>query len=146
LWFNRFQFGVIEGQFTKGDFGSWRSFIYDYQTGNADMMSIRTDGGSASFANPSITNLVAPNGQSAIAVTMFIPSQGAAPGEAGELIYYRTYSPIITYEAETLRIAATSGDLHRVALDRGYSGGQGTILGANQAGDFVTYTVNVPEG
>jgi hypothetical protein len=51
----------------------------------------------------------------------------------------------ITYETESLPVAATSGDVHRVALDAGYSGGQGTILEGNAVGDFVTYTVNVPE-
>jgi hypothetical protein len=42
-------------------------------------------------------------------------------------------------------VAATSGDLHRVAAENTYSGGQGTILEANAVGDFVTYTVNVPQ-
>ncbi|HEU5239841.1 MAG TPA: hypothetical protein VFU37_22100, partial [Pyrinomonadaceae bacterium] len=51
----------------------------------------------------------------------------------------------VTYETESLTVAATSGDLHRVALDTGYSGGRGTILEGNAVGDFVTYTVNVPE-
>ena len=40
---------------------------------------------------------------------------------------------------------AKSTDVHRVALDAGYSGGQGTILEGNANGDFVTYTVNVPQ-
>ena len=31
--FEGYNFGLFEGQFIKGDFGSWRSFIYDYQTG-----------------------------------------------------------------------------------------------------------------
>src|SRR5262249_40580671 len=48
-------------------------------------------------------------------------------------------------ETESLPVAATSGDVHRVAVDSGYSGGNGTILEANAAGDFVSYTVSVPE-
>jgi hypothetical protein len=51
----------------------------------------------------------------------------------------------ITYETESLVVAATSGDVHRVALDAGYSGGQGTILEGNAVNDFVSYTVNVPQ-
>ena len=86
-----YSFGLIEGQYTKGDFGSWRTFVYDYQTGNADQTTIRTDGGGTAFANPTVTALRAPNGQPAILVTLFIPSQGAASGESGELIYYQTY-------------------------------------------------------
>lgn len=91
LRFRGYDFGVIEGQHVKGDFGSWRTFVYDYQTGNADPTTIRTAGGSTAFANPSVTALRAPNGRPAILVTLFLPSEGAAPGEAGELIYYKTY-------------------------------------------------------
>ena len=61
------------------------------------------------------------------------PSFGPAEGGA------------LTLEAESLPVAASSGDPHRVALDAGYSGGRGAILEGSAAGDFVTYTVNVPE-
>jgi predicted alpha-1,2-mannosidase len=50
----------------------------------------------------------------------------------------------IQYETESLAVAATSGDVHRVASDAGYSAGLGTILEGNAAADFVSYTVNVP--
>ena len=89
--FRGYSFGLIEGQYTKGDFGSWRTFVYDYQTGNADRTTIRTDGGSTAFANTAVTALRAPNGQPALVITLFIPSEGAAPGESGQLIYYKTY-------------------------------------------------------
>lgn len=56
-----------------------------------------------------------------------------------------TVSPTLVNETESLAVAATSGDVHRVALDSGYSGGQGTILEGDAAGDFVSYTVSVPE-
>jgi hypothetical protein len=150
-WFNgalsnRFQFGIIEGQLTKGDFGSWRSFLFDFQNGNATELNIKTDGGSTAFANPSFTNLVAPNGQSAIMTTLFLPSQGAAKAESGELLYYTTYSPNIAYEAESLVAGAfTASDVKRTAVDAGYSAGQGVILEAKGAGDFMTLNVQVPE-
>ena len=86
-----FSLGLFEGQFASGDFGSWRIFCYDYQTGNADPLNIVTDGGSTSFGNPKVTSIIAPNGKPAIVVTLFIFGQGNAPGEAGELIYYKTY-------------------------------------------------------
>lgn len=91
LNYKGYAYGLMEGQYTKNDFGSWRSFIYDYQTGNAEPLNMHTDAGSTAFANPSFTALTAPNGQRAIAVSMFLPSEGAKPGEAGQLIYYRTY-------------------------------------------------------
>lgn len=90
LNYQNYNFGLIEGQFTKGDFGSWRTFIYDYSTGNAEQLNIQTDGGSQAFANPTITKITL-NGQNAILVTLFIPSENSASGEAGELIYYKTY-------------------------------------------------------
>src|SRR5262249_49054876 len=62
-----------------------------------------------------------------------------------EFEVYGSGSVTTTYETESLGVAASSGDLHRTASDAGYSGGQGTILEANAVGDFVTYTVNVPE-
>ena len=91
LNYKGYTYGVMEGQYTKNDFGSWRAFIYDYQTGNAEPLSMHTDAGSTAFANPSFTQLTAPNGQQAIAVSLFLPGEGAKAGEAGQLIYYRTY-------------------------------------------------------
>ena len=81
-------FLLIEGQFTKGDFGTWRTFLYDVATGTADQLAIRTDGGSTAFANPTITFLRLPDGRSGFVATLFLPSEGAAPGESGELIYF----------------------------------------------------------
>lgn len=91
LVFRGHQYGLIEGQYVNGDFGSWRTFLYDYRTGKADAAHIRTDGGSTAFANPSITALRAPNGRKAVLISLYLPSEGAAPGESGQLIYYRTY-------------------------------------------------------
>ena len=92
LTFRGYQFGVIEGQYTKGDFGSWRTFVYDYATGNADTTAIHTNGGSTAFANPGISALKAPDGKTAVLVSLFLPSEGAAPGEAGQLLYYHEYT------------------------------------------------------
>jgi hypothetical protein len=83
--------GVIEAQNIKGDFGSWRTYVYDYAAQKAELAAIRTDGGSQAFANPHVTALTAPDGRRAIAVSLFVPSDGAARGEGGQLIYYRTY-------------------------------------------------------
>jgi hypothetical protein len=90
LPFRSFRYGLIEGQYTKGDFGSWRCFVYDYQTGNADPLTIRTDQGSTAFANPAATVLTGPDGRDAIVISIFLPSEGARAGEGGQLIYYRT--------------------------------------------------------
>ncbi|KAJ7660121.1 hypothetical protein DFH06DRAFT_1401424 [Mycena polygramma] len=89
--FNKFTFQLMEGMFVEGDFGSWRTFLYDFATGNADRVNFKTKGGSVAFANPSISRVVSPRGRNAIVVGLFLPSEGAAVGEAGQLIYYHEY-------------------------------------------------------
>ncbi|MGK4579656.1 hypothetical protein [Kitasatospora sp. HPMI-4] len=89
ITYKGFSYGVVEGQYTKGDFRSWRVFLYDYATLNADTTTITTTGGSVAFANPHISSLTLPDGRNAVLVSLFLPSEGAAPSEAGELIYYR---------------------------------------------------------
>ncbi|MFE0138628.1 hypothetical protein ACFWY6_44895 [Streptomyces sp. NPDC059037] len=80
---------LVEGQRWRGDFGSWRTYAYDPASGTADRLDIRTHGGSTAFANPSVTLLTDPQGRPALLVSLFIPGEGAAPGEAGQLIYWR---------------------------------------------------------
>jgi hypothetical protein len=84
-------YAVIEAQHVKGDFGSWRTYVYDYDAREAHALRIRTDGGSTAFANPHVTALTAPDGGRALAVSLFLPGEGAATGEGGQLIYYRGY-------------------------------------------------------
>ncbi|HEU5426683.1 MAG TPA: hypothetical protein VFU74_07415 [Actinocrinis sp.] len=84
-------YAVIEAQHAKGDFGSWRTYVYDYDAREAHPLRIRTAGGSTAFANPHVTALTAPDGNRALAVSLFLPGEGAAKGEGGQLIYYRTY-------------------------------------------------------
>jgi hypothetical protein len=90
VFFDR-SYALIEAQHVKGDFGSWRTYVYDYATGEAEPASIRTDAGSTAFANPHVTALTAPDGQRALVVSLYLPSEGAAPREAGQLIFHRRY-------------------------------------------------------
>lgn len=85
--FQGYAFTIIEGQFKPKDFGTWRVFVFDPQTGNADQVSVVTHGGSQAFANPSMT-MTTWNNQTILIVTLFVPSEQSAAGEAGELIYY----------------------------------------------------------
>jgi hypothetical protein len=85
---------VIEGQFTFDDFGSWRTYLYDFSTGAAVRVNVIIAGGSTAFANPAISRVTLPQGEEAIVVGLFLPSEGAAPGEAGQLIYYRVLSEV----------------------------------------------------
>ena len=85
--YSGFAFTVIEGQYKAKDFGTWRAFVFDPQTNTADQVPVVTDGGSQAFANPTMT-LTSWKNQSILIVTLFVPSEESAAGEAGELIYY----------------------------------------------------------
>ncbi|WP_409056649.1 hypothetical protein [Streptomyces sp. SYP-A7185] len=80
---------LVEGQRLRGDFGSWRTYAYDPVSGRADRLALATHGGSRAFANPSATLVTDPQGRPALLVSVFLPAEGAAPGEAGQLVYWR---------------------------------------------------------
>ncbi|MFJ8822045.1 hypothetical protein ACIREE_09710 [Streptomyces sp. NPDC102467] len=80
---------LIEGQRRRDDFAGWSTYAYDPASGRADRIGLRTGGGSTSFANPSATLLTDPDGHPALLVGLFIPKEGAAPGESGQLLYWR---------------------------------------------------------
>jgi hypothetical protein len=79
---------LIEGQLAADDPASWRTFLYDPETRSAEPLRIRTHGGTPNAANPTVSRIVI-DGRSAVLVTVFLFTEGAGPGEPGELIYYR---------------------------------------------------------
>jgi hypothetical protein len=81
-------YDLVEAQGRRGDFGSWRIYLYDPAVGTAERLGILTHGGSTAFANPTATMLRDPAGRDAVMVTLFLPMEGAAPGEAGSLLYH----------------------------------------------------------
>lgn len=83
------RFSINEIQLRRNDFTSWRVFLYDRIAGRAQQLQMKTHGSSTAFANPTFTVLRSPSGRPALVVTLFLPFQSAARGEAGELIYYR---------------------------------------------------------
>ncbi len=83
------RYTLIEVQYRLNDFGSWRIYLVDPGTGAISLEAIRTHGGSVAFANPTVTRVISPAGRPALVLTMFLPHEGSAPGEAGELVYYR---------------------------------------------------------
>lgn len=83
-------FYMQEGQGVKNDWSSWHVYLLsDEQRGQREAVQIpmRTHAGSTSFANPSVTILNEPGKPPRAFVSLFLPSQGNAPGEVGELIY-----------------------------------------------------------
>jgi hypothetical protein len=89
---DRFEWGgrgylLQEAQMKPRDWTSWRLFLFDAQTMELWPVPVRTHLGSRSFANPTVTPVRDAHGRGMLAVTLFLPAQGSAPGEAGTLIY-----------------------------------------------------------
>lgn len=83
-------FELIEAQVRSDP--AWHIYLYNQRTRHAVLLHMHTNQGSGSFGNPTITNLRTPSGAMALVVTLFLPQSLAPSEEAGELIYYRTYS------------------------------------------------------
>lgn len=76
-----------EGQGRKNDWASWRCWLMDDPPRNPTAIPLRTHGGSTAFANPFAVALPGPKPR--VVVTWFLPSEGAASGEAGPLLYVK---------------------------------------------------------
>lgn len=75
-----------EAQYDFGDFSTWRLWLRDPAAGTLTPLVLRTDGGSTAFGNPSVRVLPGPDGRPVLFESAYVFAQGAAPGEAGELI------------------------------------------------------------
>lgn len=82
---------ILEAQpmLVENDWSAWRSYLYDYEEDAFTLLKVKTHQGSVVFANPTFTSITSPCGKPAFVITLFIHAAGAAPGEGGELIYYR---------------------------------------------------------
>lgn len=78
---------IDEVQYVRDDFGSWRLFLRDPATARILPFRVRTAGASRAFGNPSVTPVTTPGGRSALFVSVFLFSEGAAAGEKGPLLY-----------------------------------------------------------
>ena len=76
-----------EAQLRKEDWSSWR-ILQTIAGQPTHQLEFTTPGHSKSFANPNVTEITLPNGRRGLAITLFLPSQGNSPTEAGELIYF----------------------------------------------------------
>jgi hypothetical protein len=86
--FDGFDYMVIEGQRVLDRWDTFTTFVYDPTSGSARRLNIQTHGGSQAFSNPTVGH-VRFEGREALVMSMFIPGEGSAPGEAGGVIYYR---------------------------------------------------------
>jgi hypothetical protein len=79
---------LLEGERVPGDWSSWRTFLYDDETGVADEIEFKTHAGSQAFSNASVS-AVRIDGCDAILVTLYLFTEGSRGGEDEELVFYR---------------------------------------------------------
>src|SRR5688572_18582515 len=92
-----------EGQVADLTNLSWRNFLLVGST--SAQLTVSTHGGSRGFANPTFTPLRLPSGELGVVVTQFLPETEAAPGEAGQLVYFRPQTPAPDPPAPTIAAA-----------------------------------------
>jgi len=85
--FDGYDYMVFEGQRVLDRWETFTTFLYDPSSGSARRLHVQTHGGSQAFANPTVGQ-VRLDGRDALVMSMFIPGEGSAPGEAGGVIYY----------------------------------------------------------
>lgn len=84
---HRFRLLEAQNDTNFNSFSNWRLALYDLTNGKAYPAPVKTAGGSTTFGNPTLTPVTGPSGRPLLVVTVFIFGEGAAPGEAAELLY-----------------------------------------------------------
>ena len=88
LFENR-RFAVVEAQSVRGDFGTWRFYLYDRDRNEARLLPLRGPAGSFAFGNPTVRAFTDALGVKTLLVSGFVFGQGAGSGEAGQFIALR---------------------------------------------------------
>jgi hypothetical protein len=81
------RYEILEAQLRKNDWSSWRILLSE-GGGVPKMLSIKSPGGSVSFANPALTRISLPDGHPGVFGSYFLPSEGNARGEAGSCLFW----------------------------------------------------------
>jgi hypothetical protein len=79
---------LLEVQGEKNDWTSWRVY-WRKGAGAWNPADLKTPLGATSYANPTATRTTLPDGSPALLLTMFLPSEGNDPAEAGTLLWWR---------------------------------------------------------
>lgn len=85
-WENEIYY-LQEIQRRKGDWSSWRVCLCDQTGMPIRPLSIKTHQGATAFSNPSANWILDADNRRRLVVTMFLPSEGNPPAEAGTLLY-----------------------------------------------------------
>lgn len=78
---------IAEAQYLPQDFGAWRLFLQAAPGAPAIPLELHTPGTSRAAGNPSLTSVTLPDGRPGLVFTAFLFGEGAAPGEAGEVVH-----------------------------------------------------------
>lgn len=78
-------FLLVEAMSVRDDWSTWKVYLVDGAV--ATPLTFSTGGGSRAFTNPS-AEVVQLDHQATLVVSLFVPQEGAATGEAGSLVYY----------------------------------------------------------
>jgi hypothetical protein len=82
------EYTVQEAQYTPNAWETWRGWYYDHQTSGYSQLFPLTHGGTLNYGNMTYSVLTSPSGRPAVFCSYFVFGEGAAAGEAGELIFY----------------------------------------------------------
>ncbi len=97
--YDNHRYNLIEAQYTKGDFGTWNFYLYDWLFGTAEEIEmVSADGPLGSIGNPRVSHLIGPDGKPCLVMTgfMFNPQVGPA-------LWQRSYTPDPTFASSTYR-------------------------------------------
>ena len=75
---------LVEAQAGTGS--AWHVYLYDQRTHVATPLHIRTNQGSRSFGNPTVTSLRGPSGATALVFTLFLPIPAPRRGRRARLL------------------------------------------------------------
>ena len=83
------RFVVLEAQSVRGDFGTWRWYLYDRDRNEARHLPLHGPAGSFALGNPTVRAFTDDAGATTLFVSGFAFWQGAGFGEAGQFIALR---------------------------------------------------------
>ena len=83
------RFAVLEAQSVRGNFATWRWYLYDRDRNEARLLALRGPAGSFALGNPTVRAFTDADGASTLLVSGFVFGEGAGAGEAGQFIALR---------------------------------------------------------
>ncbi|HEV2774247.1 MAG TPA: hypothetical protein VGV90_01520, partial [Solirubrobacteraceae bacterium] len=89
------RFAVLEAQSVRGDFATWRWYLYDRDRNEARLLGLHAPAGSSAFGNPTVRAFTDAQGVTTLFVSGYAFGEGAAFGEAGQFIALRRLGGLV---------------------------------------------------